>query len=48
MDPEPKFGMAVVGIARPERILLKAGARVGDVLVLSKALGTGAITTAAK
>lgn len=48
MDSEPKFGMAVVGIAKPERVLLKAGARAGDLLVLSKALGTGAITTAAK
>ncbi|MCP5453458.1 MAG: selenide, water dikinase SelD [Spirochaetaceae bacterium] len=48
MDPEPKYGMAVVGIARPDRVTLKSGARVGDAIVLTKALGTGAITTAAK
>jgi selenide,water dikinase len=48
MDSEPKFGMAVIGFAHPDRVLLKSGAQPGDVLVLSKALGTGAITTAAK
>jgi len=48
MDPEPKFGLAVIGFAHPDRVLLKSGARPGDALVLSKALGTGAITTAAK
>jgi len=48
LDKEPKFGMAVVGFAHPDRILLKSGAKPGDVLVLSKPLGTGAITTAAK
>ena len=48
MDPEPKYGMAVVGFAHPDRVLLKSGAKPGDVLVLTKALGTGAITTAAK
>lgn len=48
MDSEPKFGMAVIGFAHPDRVLLKSGARPGDALVLTKALGTGAITTAAK
>ncbi len=48
MDPEPKYGMAVIGFARPDRVLLKAGACPGDALVLTKALGTGAVTTAAK
>jgi selenide,water dikinase len=48
MDSEPKFGMAVIGFAHPDRVLLKSGAKPGDILVLSKALGTGAITTAAK
>jgi len=48
MDPEPKFGMAVIGFAHPDRVLLKSGARPGDALILTKALGTGAITTAAK
>lgn len=47
-DIEPKFGMAVVGLARPDQVLLKSGALPGDVLVLTKPLGTGAITTAAK
>lgn len=48
MDAEPKFGMAVVGFAKPDRLFLKTGARAGDALVLTKALGTGIITTAAK
>jgi len=48
LDPEPKFGMAVVGFAHPDSVLLKSGAVPGDALVLTKALGTGAITTAAK
>jgi selenide,water dikinase len=48
MDPEPKFGMAVIGFAHPDRVLLKSGAMPGDALVLTKALGTGAIATAAK
>lgn len=48
MDSEPKFGMAVIGFAHPDQVLLKSGARPGDALVLTKALGTGAITTAAK
>ncbi len=47
-DKEPKFGLAVVGIAHPDRLLLKSGARPGDALVLTKRLGTGIITTAAK
>lgn len=48
MDIEPKFGLAVVGLAHPDQILLKSGALPADVLVLTKPLGTGAITTAAK
>jgi selenide,water dikinase len=47
-DREPKYGMAVIGLARPEDLLLKSGARPGDALVLTKRLGTGALTTAAK
>jgi selenide,water dikinase len=47
-DKEPKVGLAVVGIAHPDRLLTKAGARPGDALVLTKPLGTGCITTAAK
>ena len=48
IDAEPKYGMAVMGIVHPKRVLTKAGARPGDALVLTKALGTGLILTAAK
>ncbi len=47
-DREPKYGLAVTGMVHPERILTKGGARPGDLLVLSKPLGTGLITTAHK
>lgn len=47
-DKEPKVGLAVVGLTHPQRLLTKTGARPGDVLVLTKPLGTGCITTAAK
>jgi selenide, water dikinase len=47
-DPEPKFGMVVVGDAHPDRLLTNAGARPGDRLVLTKPLGTGILTTALK
>jgi selenide,water dikinase len=47
-DPEPKFGLAVTGIVDPDRILANGGARPGDVLVLTKPLGTGAIVTQAQ
>lgn len=47
-DKEPKVGLAVVGMASPDRLLTKSGAQAGDVLVLTKPLGTGCITTAAK
>ncbi len=47
-DPEPKYGMAVVGTVDPARILTNAGARIGDVLVLTKPLGSGVIATAIK
>lgn len=47
-DNEPKYGLAVMGLVHPERILTKAGARPGDVLILTKPLGVGIITTAAK
>ncbi len=47
-DKEPKVGLAVVGLTHPQRLLTKAGARPGDALVLTKPLGTGCITTAAK
>ena len=47
-DDEPKYGLAVTGVIHPERIITKAAARPGDALILTKPLGTGAITTAAK
>ena len=47
-DDEPKYGMAVTGTIDPRRIVTNAGARIGDVLVLTKPLGTGILTTARK
>jgi len=47
-DPEPKFGMAVIGEVHPDRMLTNAGACAGDRLVLTKPLGTGILTTAFK
>ena len=47
-DPEIKFGYAVTGTIRPDRVKTNAGARPGDVLVLTKKIGTGVISTALK
>lgn len=47
-DPELKYGLAVTGIVHPEKILTKGGAKKGDLLVLTKPLGTGIIATALK
>jgi selenide,water dikinase len=47
-DKELKFGLAVTGLIDPRRIVTNSGARPGDVLFLTKALGTGIITTAIK
>lgn len=47
-DPEPKYGMVVTGIAHPERIFTKQGGKPGDALHLSKSIGGGLVTTAAK
>lgn len=47
-DLEPKVGLAVVGLAHPDKLLTKAAARPGDVLMLTKPLGSGVIATAAK
>jgi selenide,water dikinase len=47
-DPEPKFGMAVVGEVHPDRMLTNAGGCAGDSLVLTKPLGTGILSTALK
>jgi len=47
-DPEPKYGLAVVGIVPPNDTVSNKGAKPGDSLVLTKAIGTGIITTAGK
>lgn len=47
-DPEPKFGMAVVGEAHPDRLLTNAGLRPGQLVILTKPLGMGIISTAVK
>ncbi|HEX5811933.1 MAG TPA: selenide, water dikinase SelD [Pseudonocardia sp.] len=47
-DPEPKYGLAVVGELHPDRILRNSGLRDGDALVLTKPLGIGITTTAIK
>ena len=48
VDAEPKYGLCVTGRIHPDRILVKVGLRPGDRLFLSKPLGTGVVTTAAK
>ncbi|MBS0264264.1 MAG: selenide, water dikinase SelD [Planctomycetes bacterium] len=45
---EPIFGLAVTGTVHPDRVLANAGARPGDILILTKPIGLGIITTAAK
>jgi len=45
---EPIYGLAVTGFVRPDRVLTNAAARPGDVLILTKPLGVGILTTAAK
>jgi selenide,water dikinase len=47
-DPEPKYGLAVTGLVNPAQMTTKGAARAGELLVLSKALGTGVVTTALK
>ena len=47
-DKEPKYGLVVLGLVDPRRVLTKSGAQPGDVLVLTKRLGAGVITTALK
>src|SRR5437867_3774416 len=48
VDKEPKYGLCVTGLVHPSRVTAKANARPGDVLLLTKPLGTGVITTAHK
>ena len=47
-DPEPKYGLCVTGYVNPKKILKNVGAVPGDLLVLTKPIGTGVLTTAAK
>ena len=48
LDDEPKYGLAVTGFVHPDRLLTNSGAKPGDVLFLTKPLGIGILTTAAK
>lgn len=47
-DKEPKFGLVVMGFVHPEKMITKSGAKPGDILVISKPLGFGTVTTALK
>jgi selenide,water dikinase len=44
-DPEPKYGLAVIGVAHPDHLLRKGGAQPGDLLILTKPLGTGLLVS---
>lgn len=48
IDDEPKYGLAVTGFVHPDKVLTNSGAKDGDVLLLTKPLGIGILTTAAK
>ena len=48
LDDEPKYGLAVTGFVHPDRILTNSGAKPGDVLLFTKPIGIGVLTTAAK
>lgn len=48
LDDEPKYGLAVTGFVHPSKLLTNSGARPGDVLFLTKPIGIGVLTTAAK
>ena len=48
IDAELKYGMAVTGVIHPDRVIRNVGIKAGDALVLTKALGTGIVTTALK
>ena len=47
-DPEPKYGLAVIGVASPDALLRKGGAQPGDLLILTKRLGTGLLVSGHK
>ena len=48
LDDEPKYGLCVTGFVHPDRVLTNSGAKVGDVLLFTKPIGIGILTTAAK
>ena len=48
LDDEPKYGLAVTGFVHPDRMLTNSGAKPGDVLLFTKPIGIGVLTTAAK
>ena len=48
LDDEPKYGLAVTGFVHPDKVLTNAGAKPGDVLLFTKPIGIGVLTTAAK
>ena len=48
LDEEPKYGLAVTGFVHPDKVLTNSGAKPGDVLLLTKPLGIGVLSTAAK
>ena len=47
-NPEPIYGLSVTGVVHPRRLITNAAARPGDLLVLTKSLGTGIVTTGIK
>ena len=47
-DPEPKYGLSVLGMVHPKKFITNAGAKPGDCLILTKPIGTGIMTTAHK
>ena len=47
-DLEPKYGLAVTGLVHPDKVLTNAGAKTGDLMILTKAIGSGILTTAGK
>lgn len=47
-DPEPKYGLSVTGFVHPDKVLTNSGVHPGDVLLLTKPIGIGVLTTAAK
>ena len=48
LDEEPKYGLAVTGFVHPDKVLTNSGAKPGDVLLFTKPIGIGVLTTAAK